>query len=85
MLEDYRLGDWVQATSQVFDGEDEVARAGDIGHVVGPEEPDGWANVFFERTRRVNLCFPEQLCFLGDAETGKNPTEKKRGTHVGVN
>jgi hypothetical protein len=86
-MRQYQLGDIVQATSTILDENVLVAEAGHVGHVVQPLSDDNWPNVYFERSGRVSICTPEEVVFLGDAETGKQiePRKQKERINVRVN
>jgi hypothetical protein len=76
-MRNFELGDWVQATSEIQDEDVQVAKAGDLGHVVGPVL-DGWPNVYFERTGRVSICDPTEVKVLGGADTGREEKQAQR-------
>lgn len=72
---DYKLGDWVQALCIILDEQEDgrqlnCAEPNAIGHVV-ETSTDGWATVFFERTGRATLVGPDEIKFLGSADTGR--------------
>ncbi len=73
-----RVGDMVQAVEAIseenFNGFTlwTHAASGDLGRVLDVLA-DGSINVHFERTGTITVCLPEEVRFLGDAETGRAP------------
>lgn len=72
-----RLGDWVQATTELRDEMDNVlvAKKGDLGHVIG-KEVGCFPTVHWERSGRVLDASPdEEFEVLCEADFAKTPSK----------
>lgn len=79
-MKQFHPGDLVQVTVEQEDEGECIARAGAIGHVLAAPAVGRWPNIYFERTGRVSVVDPDELMFLGDADTGRKDPRTER-TH----
>ncbi len=82
------VDDFVQAKTEIKDGDEVVAKKGDVGKVVVKSltQEHGWSlpTVLFERTGRAYDCTPEEIDVLCDGEFARTPetTPKKPRRHA---
>lgn len=75
----FNCGDWAQTIVPIHEvneyGEriSVIGKKGAVVHVIDVHT-NGLLEVYFERTRRVSVCAPEELTRLGGPETGRFPS-----------